>query len=74
VIDNQLGVPLQGTVVVGFELGPSKMPINPQIVWSTIPEAHPRILGEVVKWKFDSQSVSETRRTWGQVKIFVQIP
>lgn len=74
VIDNQLGVPLQGTVVVGFELGPSQMPINPQIVWSTIPEAHPRILGEVVKWKFDSQRVSETRRTWGQVKISVQIP
>ena len=37
-------------------------------------QTNPRILGEVLKWKFDSQRVSETRRTWGQVRISVQIP
>ena len=73
VIDNQLGVPLQGTIIVGFELGPSNVPINPQIVWSTIPEANPRILGEVGSWKFDDIAATATR-TWGRVKISLQIP
>jgi hypothetical protein len=73
VIDNQLGIPLQGTIIVGFELGPSWMPTNPQIVWSTIPEANPRILGEVGYWKF-KDVVSPTTRTWGRVKISLQIP
>jgi hypothetical protein len=73
VLNNQLGIPLQGTIIVGFELGPSSMPTNPQIVWSTIPEANPRILGEVGRWKFLG-GVEPTTRTWGRVKVRLQIP
>lgn len=73
-MDNPLQVPVQGTVVLGFELGSSGEAINPQIVWSTLPEANPRLLGEVARWRFPPTPTREGKRGWGRVKLHVKIP
>jgi hypothetical protein len=73
-LDNPLGVPLNGTIVVGFEIASSGAPVNPQIVWSTIPEANSRILGEVADWHFPSPEGAPQARRWGEVEIEVEIP
>jgi hypothetical protein len=73
-IDNPLGVPLSGKVVVGFEIGPSGIPMNPQIVWSTAPEANPRILGEVALWRFPPPTGAPAGRRWGEVELEVEVP
>jgi hypothetical protein len=73
-IDNPLGVPLIGTVVVGFEIDLSGIPLYPQIVWSSAPEANPRILGEVVLWRFPPPAGATTGRRWGVVELEVDVP
>jgi hypothetical protein len=73
-LDNPLGAPLSGTVTVGFEIDPSGAPFNPQIVWSTVPEVNPRILGAVAKWRFPPPEGATPGRRWGLVAIPVEIP
>lgn len=73
-LDNPLGAPLDGTVVVGFELDPSGIPMNPQIVRTSLPEANPRILGEISTWRFPPPQGSGPGRVWGQVELKLEIP
>jgi hypothetical protein len=72
-IDNPLGVPLIGRVVVGFEIDRSGVPLNPQIVWSSVPEVNPRILGEVDSWRFPPLVGAPAGRRWGQVELPIDI-
>jgi len=73
-IDNPLGAPLNGTVVVGFELAPSGVPMNPQIVRTSLPEANPRILGEISTWRFPPPQGSGPGRVWGRIELELEIP
>jgi hypothetical protein len=72
-LDNVYGVPLKGTITVGFELDASGKPVNPQVVWSTLPEANPRILGESLNWSFPRSVESPEGRRWGQVDVPLEI-
>jgi hypothetical protein len=72
--DNPLGIPLFGSVVVGFEIGPSGTPLYPQIVWSTVPEANPRVLNEVILWRFPPPKGATPGRRWGVVALEVDVP
>lgn len=73
-IDNTLGVPVRGTVTVGFEISPSGSPLNPQIVSSSLPEANPRLLGAIARWTFPPSSRNGNRRRWGRVEVSVELP
>jgi hypothetical protein len=70
-LESPLGIPLQGTVVVGFELDASGNPQNPHVLRSTVPEANPRVLAEASGWSFPDQA-GERRRV--RVTLKVDIP
>ena len=52
VLQNPTGIPLKGTILLGFVLDESGAPVNPQIVRSTLPEANLHIVEEATDWRF----------------------
>ena len=51
-LENPTGIPLMGTILLGFELDESGAPVNPQIVRSTFPEANLHVVEEASEWRF----------------------
>jgi hypothetical protein len=72
-IDNPFDFPAIGTIVVGFELSPDGIPLNPEITWSTLPEINPVILGAARKWSFPSSTSDGNARKWGRVELKVDL-
>lgn len=60
-LESPLAIPLQGTVVVGFEVDPGGSPVSPQILRSTVPEANPRVVAEASRWSFPELAGSRRR-------------
>jgi hypothetical protein len=53
-IDTPFGIPLSGHIRVSFEVGPTGAPEKLRLLRSTVPEANPRILGDVLEWRYPS--------------------
>jgi hypothetical protein len=73
VMDNATGLPLQGTIVLGFVVDASGAPINPQILRSTLPEANLSLVDQASRWRFPSVDGSSEKRR-GQVEVKLDIP
>lgn len=73
-LDNPYDVPMNGTVLVGFELDAEGAPVNPQIVRTTLPEANPHILRESLDWRFTLAARAPGNRMWGRVEVKLTMP
>jgi hypothetical protein len=72
-LDNPYDVPMNGTVLVGFELDAEGAPVNPQIIRTTLPEANPHILRASLDWRFALAARATGNRMWGQVEVEVEL-
>jgi len=68
-LESPLGIPLQGTVVVGFDVDSGGSPVSPQILRSTVPEANPRVVAEASRWSFPEVAAGRRARVTLKVSI-----
>ena len=72
--DNPYNVPLSGSIMVGFELDTEGKAVNPQVVRTTLPEANPAILTELLEWRFAISPRTPGQRMWGRLEVKLSIP
>jgi len=72
-LENPSGVPLKGTIRLGFDLDAGGAPLNPQVLRSTFPEANLRVVAEAIEWQLPApENASQVRR--GEIEIQLEVP
>ncbi len=69
-LDNSVGFPLKGTIVLSFGVDESGAPVNPQVLRSTMPEANLQVLAQAARWRFPASK--DPGR--GEVEIKLEVP
>ena len=70
VLDNSVGFPLKGTIVLSFGVDESGAPVNPQVLRSTMHEANLQVLAQAARWRFPASK--DPGR--GEVEIKLEVP